>query len=156
MKINNGNSWLRDVVLLGALITLLFGFMLGSRPLTTPDEGRYSEIPREMLINGDFVTPRLNHIIYLEKPPLFYWIQAGSLKLLGNNLWATRIPNALIALLGCLLVYVTARQLFDRRTGILASLILATSLLYFSIAHLITLDMTVTVLLSAGLFSFLL
>ena len=46
---------------------------LAVRPLFNPDEGRYAEIPREMLASGNFVLPRLNDLVYLEKPPLQYW-----------------------------------------------------------------------------------
>lgn len=53
--------------------------MLGSRPLAVPDEGRYSEIPREMVATGDYITPRLNGVKYFEKPVLFYWLQSVSI-----------------------------------------------------------------------------
>ena len=47
-------------------------------PLMEPDEGRYSSIPREMNISGDYVTPRLKGTVYFEKPPLVYWATALS------------------------------------------------------------------------------
>ena len=49
---------------------------LQDRALTRPDEGRYAEIPREMAVSGDWVTPRLNGLKYFEKPPLQYWATA--------------------------------------------------------------------------------
>lgn len=59
----------RTRLVLAALALLLFFGALGSYPLIEPDEGRYAEIPREMLAQGDFVTPRLNGVLYFEKPP---------------------------------------------------------------------------------------
>lgn len=147
--------WLRDLLTLTLVVAILFGMMLGNRSLNVPDEARYSEIPREMVVRGDYLTPHLNDIKYFEKPPLFYWLQAGSIKTFGLNEWALRLPTALLALLGCLATYSGARALYGRRCGWLASIILSTSLLYFSMAHLITLDMAVTVALTSALLSFL-
>ncbi len=74
----------RTRLALGLLALLLFFGGLGSYPLLEPDEGRYAEIPREMLARGDFVTPRLNGVLYFEKPPLYYWLNAAALSLPGR------------------------------------------------------------------------
>src|SRR5262245_22342093 len=89
----------RDLLLVLAA-ALLFGAALGRRALWEPDEARYAEIPREMLASGDFVTPRLNGILYFEKPPLLYWLEAGAQRLFGTGEWALRLPVALLALVG--------------------------------------------------------
>jgi 4-amino-4-deoxy-L-arabinose transferase-like glycosyltransferase len=149
-------TWLKDLLLLSLMLSLFFGVFLGQRLLEVPDEGRYAEIPREMIELGDYITPHLNYIKYFEKPPLFYWMQAASIKLFGLNIWSLRLPNALMGLLGCLFTYIAARKLYNRQTGWLASGILATSLLYFLTAHVFTLDMTVSILISASLLSFIL
>ncbi|MDQ8038804.1 MAG: glycosyltransferase family 39 protein [Rickettsiella sp.] len=173
-------TWCFDLLLLTTFLILLFGLFLGSRPLSTPDEARYSEIPREMLVLHDFVTPHLNGVKYFEKPPLMYWMQAASIKLLNPsseetahypaakvsavsktspthsiNEWVVRTPNALIALLGCLFLYTAGRLLFDRKTGVLSAVILATSFLYFTLARMVTLDMSLAVFLSSSLLVFL-
>jgi len=149
------NDWRRDLLLLTVLLGLLFGFALGSRSLWSPDEGRYAEIPREMVASGDYVTPRLNGVKYFEKPPLVYWIESATIHLLGLNEWALRLPIALAALLGCLGVYAAGRRLFNRRTGLLAAALLATSPLYYILARTITLDMVLSVLVSLALLAFL-
>ena len=147
---------LRDLVLLGVLTALFFGCFLGSRPLSVPDEGRYVEIPREMVGTGDYLTPRLNGVKYFEKPPLFYWFEAGMIKLFGLSEWSVRLGPALFALFGCLAVYYAGTRMFGRLAGLMSACILATSVLYYALSRLITLDMPVSVLLTASLLSFLL
>src|SRR4029077_21163391 len=71
--------------------------------LFEPDEGRYAEIPREMLARGDWVVPYLQGPPYLDKPPLFYWLVMGSYALCGVHDWAARLIPAL-AIHGCILV----------------------------------------------------
>lgn len=148
--------WWRDALLLACLLALFFGVGLGERALWHPDEGRYSEIPREMVESGDWVTPRLNGVKYFEKPALFYWLQAGAIKLFGVNEWALRLWPALLALFGCLAVYGTGRALYGRRAGVIAAAVLATSPLYYLMARIITLDMAVSVFLTGALLAFLL
>lgn len=145
-----------DLVLLTLGVSLLLGPHLGRRALWEPDEGRYAEIPREMLATGDFVTPRLNGVKYFEKPPLFYWIEAGAMRALGSAEWVLRLPAALFALGGCQAVYAAGRRLFGRRAGLLAAAVLATSPLYFGIGQVVILDMAVSVLLTVALLAFLL
>ena len=147
---------MRDLFLLTALISLFFGFMLGNRPLSVPDEGRYVEIPREMVATGDYLTPRLNGVKYFEKPVLFYWLESFSIKLFGLKGFALRLWPALFALTGCLVVYGSGVRLFGRRTGLIAATVLATSLLYYALSRAIILDMPVSVLLSVALLCFLL
>lgn len=149
-------SWGADLLFLTICLGLLFFFCLGTRPLFVPDEGRYAEIAREMITRGDFVTPYLNDIKYFEKPPFFYWAGAFAFKLGGINLWAIRAVNAFLGLLSCLITYITARTLYDRATGLLAAMLLGTSILYFVMTHMVSLDLPVTVFLSICLYSFLL
>lgn len=144
-----------DLWRLAVVLGLLFAVLLGSRPLGAPDEARYSEIPREMVATGHYVTPRLDGVTYLEKPPLFYWLQAASIKLFGLSEWSMRLWTALLAWIGCLATYAVGRFLFDRRTGIIATVVLATSFLYYGMSHVVTLDMAVSVFITLTLYAFL-
>ena len=81
------SCWLGDLLSLGFVLAV-YGFHLGNRALWSPDEGRYSEVAREMLLSGDYLTPRLNGIKFFEKPPLFYWLQSLAIKTFGLNEWA--------------------------------------------------------------------
>ena len=149
------NTWLFDLFILSIIFIVFYGLFIGMYPLGVPDEARYSEIPREMLASGNFLIPHINGIIYFEKPPLFYWLQTIPISLFGIHYWSLRLVTTLFGVLGCLITYGTTRLLFDRATGILASLILSSTFLYFGMAHLITLDMTLSVLVSASLLCFL-
>jgi len=144
------------VLLLLLVCTLLFAFDLGGRSITSPDEGRYIEIPREMVETGDYVLPRLNGILYFEKPPLFYWMEAASIKLFGISEFSTRLVPALLGLFGCVCAFYVARRFYGRTAGLIAGGVLATTLLYYALARFIVLDMAVSVFMSAALFAFLL
>ncbi len=148
-------SWARDCLLLALAFGLLFAFRLGSYPLSNPDEGRYAEIPREMLASGDWVTPRLNGVPYFEKPPLVYWCVAAAQKFLGSSEWALRAVPAIFTLWGVLMTYAAARKLYGRHAGLWSAVVLGTSLLWFGLGHILLLDMVVSVLMSRALFAFI-
>jgi len=145
----------RDLLVLVMVLAVWFGYELDSRSLWGPDEGRYSEIPREMVVSGDYVTPRLNGVKYFEKPVLFYWMQAGAIKLFGVSEWSLRLWTAFLAGLGCLAVYYAGFRLFGRTTGLFAAAILATSVWYDLMGSAVTLDMAVTAFLTLALLAFL-
>ncbi|MFI5357798.1 MAG: glycosyltransferase family 39 protein [Opitutales bacterium] len=148
--------WRRDLLLLLLAFGLLYGFRLGSYPLSNPDEGRYAEIPREMIATGDWVTPRLNGVNYFEKPPLVYWAGAVAQEIFGPAEWVIRAVPVAFALAGVLLTYATARRQYGRRAGWVAATVTGTSLLYFAIGHIPILDMAVTMLIGATLYAFIL
>lgn len=127
---------------------------LGSYHLMDPDEGRYHEIPREMLLTGDFITPHLNGVEYFEKPALQYWLTAIIMKIFGVNEFAGRVVPALSAV-GCVgLTFWLGSMMFSRRVGLLASAILATSCLNLIVASINILDMLLTLFMTMCLVSF--
>ncbi len=149
-------SWGRDLLAFALAFGALYFALLGGNPLSNPDESRYSEIPREMLASGDFVTPRLNGVNYFEKPPLLYWAVAACFAVFGENEWAARTMPALSGLFGVLLTYAAARRLHGRVAGIASAVVLGTSLLFFALSRLLILDMAVSMLMCATLFCFIL
>ena len=139
------------------IIVLLALFWLASlavRPLYKPDEARYGEIAREMAQGGDWVTPRANGFKYFEKPPLQYWASAAALKVFGENDWCARLWTGLMAMAGLAMTYFAGRRLFGPPVGILAPALLAASPLYVLYGQFATLDMGVSVFLSAAIFAF--
>jgi 4-amino-4-deoxy-L-arabinose transferase-like glycosyltransferase len=141
----------QDILSLLALFGVVFFETLGRIPLIEPDEGRYAEIPREMLERSDFVTPYLNYVKYFEKPPLHYWLNAFSMSIFGQNEFAARFAGTLMGLLTVLLTYHLGRKLFDRRTGLLSAIIIGTCTGFLIQARLNFTDMTLTCTLSAAL-----
>ncbi len=122
------------------LIWLCLGLVpLFLRPLWEPDEARYAEIPREMLALGDWLTPRLNFVLYFEKPPLQYWLSALSMKAFGHSAIAARLPLALATLVSMAAAYLLARRLGARRP-MWAAFMVATTILGFISAQILTLD----------------
>jgi len=145
----------RDLFILFITFSFFFITLLGSHALLIPDEGRYSEIAREMLARGDYITPHLNGTIFLDKPILFYWLEALSIKLFGLQEWSLRLWPALFGIAGCMMMYIVGCLLFSRRAGILAAFILSTTILYFLSAHYVNMDLEVAVWISAALLSFI-
>ncbi len=113
-------------------MAVLLGFALafqGSRPLWEPDEGRYVTVALEMIHLDDYLVPRLHHEYpHFAKPPLTYWLIAASLRTLGTNEWAVRVPNALAFTATVLLVFGIGRRLF-REGAALAAVVYASFLL---------------------------
>jgi 4-amino-4-deoxy-L-arabinose transferase-like glycosyltransferase len=110
-------------------------------PLLDPDETRYSEISDIMVDTGDYVTPRLNHVVYLEKPPLAYWATAAMFKLFGEHEFSARLFTGLCAW-GCiLLAFSMGSFLHDEKTGLYSAGVLSTFLYIFILGHINLLDM---------------
>jgi 4-amino-4-deoxy-L-arabinose transferase-like glycosyltransferase len=141
-------------LLLLAVAIIWFG-NLEYRKLVKPDEGRYAEIPREMVVSGDWTTPRLNELKYFEKPPLQYWATAVAYEVFGEHQWTSRLWAALTGFAGVLLAWFAGARLFGREAGLYAALLLGSSMLYAMMAHINTLDMGVTFFITLGIFSLL-
>jgi 4-amino-4-deoxy-L-arabinose transferase-like glycosyltransferase len=146
---------IRDYSFLTILLGILFFVGLGNRPLSSPSEARYAEIPREMVVTKDYVTPHLNGLKYFEKPPFVYWLEALPIKLGFVSEFALRLPIALFGILGGLLCYAFGRRIYSRKTGLLSTMVLSTSLLYFALTRLILLDLVFSVFIAGSLFAFI-
>lgn len=138
-----------------ALMTLaglgLFFPGLGVPGLMDPDEGRYAEIAREMLLLKDWLIPHLNLVPYLEKPPLMHWLTSLSFAAFGLTEWAARLASALAALAGLYLAYGLGRALWGEQEGFWGAMVLATCGGYMVLARLLTLDMVFSFFLNLGI-----
>src|SRR5881392_3717492 len=116
----------RWLLALLALVAVIVGIDNMERPLANPDEGRYSEISREMAQSGDWVTPRLNGIKYFEKPPLQYWATAAAFEVFGENDWTARLWTGITGFAGVLLAGLLGWRLYGPAAGALAAMVLGT------------------------------
>ncbi len=146
----------RIAIALLAVLALAVGIDNMQRPLANPDEGRYSEISREMAASGDWVTPRLNGIKYFEKPPLQYWASAAAFTVLGESEFTARLYTALSGLLAILAVGFTARRLAGTDTALVAIGALLSSPYFLGMGGVVTLDMGLTAWTTLAVCAFLL
>lgn len=108
--------------------------------LFEPDEGRYAQIPREMLERNEWVVPYLQSEPYLDKPPLLYWLVMLSYRVFGVADWSARLPPAL-AVHGCiLLTYFFGRRSLGERPAFWGALLLTLAPGFLSVGRLLVLD----------------
>lgn len=119
--------------------------------LLEPDEGRYAEIPREMLARGDWVVPVLQGEPYLDKPPILYWSVMISYSIFGVHDWAARIPPA-IAVHGTIFaIYLFGCRMLGQRRALRAAILLSVMPGLTSIGRLLNLDGMLTLWVTLGL-----
>ena len=136
------------------LAAILYLPALGRPALWEPDEGRYAEIAREMVLTRDYVTPRDNWVRYFEKPPLGYWATALSIRLLGANEFAVRLPAALSSAAEVVATAALGEAMFGAAAGLAAAMLLALCPLVFAFARFATLDPALAFFVTAALGAF--
>ena len=137
------------------IFLILYVLLLGVRPLVSPDEARYVEIPREMLADQDYVTPHLNGARYFEKPIMGYWLIAGAMRVFGENAFAGRFAPAVSTGLAALIVLLLAAKMTGRREqGWFAAGCFLLMPLVFVIGTTCTLDAIFSLFVTATVASF--
>jgi 4-amino-4-deoxy-L-arabinose transferase-like glycosyltransferase len=133
---------------------VLFFTGLGRSPLMEPDEGRNAEVGREMLVSGDWISPHFNSFVVLDKPAVYFWMVAASLKAFGVSEGAARLPSALMGAATMLLVWFLARRMFGNSAGLRAGLIFASCPLAMALAREVIFDMTLTFFMTLAMVAF--
>ncbi|MEN9316777.1 MAG: hypothetical protein RIS35_3170 [Pseudomonadota bacterium] len=131
-------AWLVWTLL--ALVGWLWFGTLGWRHLIHPDEGRYAELARGMLASGDWITPRLNGILYFEKPVLQYWATAAAFAVLGVGEAGARLWPALTGALTVGALWWSARQVLGARPALFGACVLGASVWWILNSHFVNLD----------------
>ena len=114
-----------------------------------------AQIARNMLASGDWVTPRLDGVVYLEKPPLIYWLIAASYKVFGVHDWAARIPMGLASLALCWVTTAFGIWAFGRTAGLYAGLCISTCVGLFLFTRFLIPDVMLTFTTALAMWAFL-
>ncbi len=114
------------LIIIGGLLFIPF---LDSVHLYDWDELNFAEAAREMLESGNFMRVTINYQPFWEKPPLFFWLQACSMKIFGINEFAARFVNAVTGIITLLVVYSIGRKRFNSQFGLLWALVFTSSFL---------------------------
>jgi len=114
-----------------------------------------AQIARNMLSSGDWVTARLDGVVYLEKAPLVYWAIAASYAIFGTHDWAARIPIALSAIALCWLTMAFGAWAFGKQAGFYAGLCMATCIGLFLFTRILIPDVILTFTVALAMWAFL-
>jgi hypothetical protein len=146
-------AWRWSALLILVILPGLLLYPCLSFYLFEPDEGRYAEIPREMLLRATWTVPYLQGEPYLDKPPLLYWLVMLSYTIFGVHDWAARLVPALAVHGAVLLTYLVGRRGFGERVAFLAALVLTLTPGLLGVGRLLTMDGLLTFWVTLGLLS---
>jgi len=118
-------------------------------------DGVHGAIPRTMLTSGDWVTSRIDGVLYLEKSPLIYWLIASTYKIFGVHDWAARIPVALSAIGLAWLTAAFGKWAFGKRAGFYAGLVMATCIGVWLFTRILLPDVMLTFTIALSMWAFL-
>ena len=152
--IERGNRGVYLVVLLFAAAVYL-GCIISPPSLKDDVDAVQAQIARNMLTSGDWVTARLDGVVYLEKPPLMYWTIAVSYKIFGVHDWAARIPIALSSIALCWLTAAFGIWAFGKRAGLYAGLCMSTCIGLFLFTRILIPDVMLTFTIALAMWAFL-
>ncbi|HEY4901533.1 MAG TPA: glycosyltransferase family 39 protein [Terriglobales bacterium] len=141
------------VILFAAAVYL--GCMISPPSLQDDVDAVQAQIARNMVTSGDWVTPRLDGVIYVEKPPLIYWLIAISYKIFGVYDWAARIPVALSSIALCWLTAAFGVWAFGRRAGFYAGLCMSTCIGLWLFTRVLIPDVMLTLTIALAMWALL-
>lgn len=141
------------VCLLASAIYL--GSIFSPPSLMDDVDGVQAQISKNMLVSGDWVTARLDGILYLEKPPLIYWLIAIFYRIFGVADWVARLPVALTSISLALLTALFGMWAFGKRAGFYAGLCMATGVGLFLFTRILIPDVLLTLTIALAMWAFL-
>lgn len=141
----------RGILVLAVLINAGFGFY--PAPLFDEDEGFTAEVAREMLEKKEFILLESNFEPRYDKPPLAFWVIAGSLHLFGNNEFAVRLPGILASLLLQYILFVFIRKRYDEERAVITGLFVVGALQFTVMSKSGIADPFLYLFVTGGVFS---
>ena len=142
-----------SILLLTVLCGLFLFWGLNFYPLLDVDETRYAIMSRDLSNSKDWNLLLLNSVPFLEKPPLYFWMVAASIKFFGKfSEFAVRFPIAMISTFLVFFTYYFGKKVLSRKFGLLSAIVLLTSVFFLILSHVAILDMVLTVWLASSLY----
>ncbi|HYV35891.1 MAG TPA: glycosyltransferase family 39 protein [Gemmataceae bacterium] len=138
----------------GIVLAVLSGALLLTRlscPLLEPEEARYAEIPRQMLVEGRFAEPVLHGEPYYQKPPLLYWLVMLSYSVFGVHDWAVRLVPCLASFATVFVIWLWGRRAFGPRIGFAGAVLLILSGRFIYLGRMLTIDPLLSLWVTAAL-----
>lgn len=139
-------------------VCLLRVITLDFPALLDPTEGRYAFIAQQMNVDRNWLTPHVSLagevVPYLGKPPLHFWLTAGSFSLFGFDEWSARVPSFLSFVFLCWCVWHVARLFFTREAGLVGTLVFSSTVLGFFCGGASIVDFTLAACVGGALTAF--
>ncbi len=152
---DTGKNWYLYLGVLLVAGAVYLGCIVSPPSLMDDVDAVQAQIARNMLTSGDWVTARLDGVVYLEKAPLIYWAMAAGYAIFGVHDWVARIPIALSAIALCLLTAGFGAWAFGKRAGFYAGLCMATCIGLFLFTRVLIPDVMLTFTVALGMWAFL-
>ncbi|HWC19316.1 MAG TPA: glycosyltransferase family 39 protein, partial [Terriglobales bacterium] len=139
-----------------AIYAVVYLGSLSSPAIFDDADATHAEAAREMAVNHDWVTLRVDGIRYLEKPPLSYWLVASCYRLFGISETSTRLPTAITIFLLMVLAADWARRAFGARASVYAALFVATTIGYYLFSRILIPEALLALTIAGAHYCFLL
>ncbi len=135
---------------------IVFFLNLGARSLENHGYLRYAEVAREMIRSGEWVVPHLNGEIFIDKPPLLFWLIAIPSSLYGTvTPFLAKLPAALSGWMGVLILFLWGKKVYGTaQCGIIAGGVLLSSYQYFYQSRLAKTDILLCLFIILSLYFF--
>lgn len=147
-------SKIKNYLIVVAMVMIAF-CLYGLPNFYAPDETRYSEVAREMLVNHDFIVPYINGIICFFKPPIIYWITCIFMSVFGDNAWAARLVNPFLLTLCLLAVYYAVQLVLESKIiAMLSVVITLTTVIIIFTGRYLNMDLGIAVFLNLTMLSY--
>ena len=146
----------KAIILLLVIVGFNILFGINGVALLDPDEPVYAETAKEMIRFNEYLSPRIYNEYWYDKPPIFYWLLVGSLKLFGGfSEFAARIPASLMAIGAVLMTTFSAARQFNARAGFWSGLVMGTTVMIMYMGKASVTDTTLLFFMTGALLCFM-
>ncbi len=141
--------------LVGFILLFVYFHNLGLNQVWQPNEAFYAYGAKKMLDTGNFLTPEFNGEVRLNKPPMTYWVVALSFAIFGVNEFALRFLHAVLGLGTGVLTYLIGKEITDRSSALLSSVVFLTSFLFVANSRYASPEVVLTFFITLTLYLWL-